>query len=442
MFHKHSYLLSRVMNSSSFLNSSNSLPSLNAPEYWHQSVRVHLYFFAFTVEAPVLSVQSTTATTISLSWTSAGLMVDNYEVMWQRDTSGDCPDQDVGSNTLNDGSTSYIITGLEESSNYTITVIATNANEIATSNYVTGFTQESGLIMSLLEFSKIGRHASDLLYTFLSAPSTSPTSVSVSEVTPSTITVQWGAVDCIHRNGDITGYTVQYGVQGNGSIQTVSVPGGGSTQTIISRLTSSTTYFIEVAAVNSAGTGVYSNAMMQLTQGIISYTILNNLHFIHSLQSFSLVKPPVLSVIESTAVTAISLFWTSAGSVVDSYEVLWQRDNSGDCPDENHGSMSITDGSTSYMITGLEEDSSYSITVEAVNSIGMVTSNTATAMTQETGKQQIFVNTQPGCMKQCHIPIFLQCLLPHLLMWECRVAHSPASLSTGKQWTASTAMET
>ena len=47
--------------------------------------------------------------------------------------------------------------------------------------------------------------------------------------------------------------------------------------------------------------------------------------------------------------------------------------------------MSITDGSTSYMITGLEEDSSYSITVEAMNSIGTATSNTATGMTQEAG---------------------------------------------------------
>ena len=74
--------------------------------------------------------------------------------------------------------------------------------------------------------------------------------------------------------------------------------------------------------------------------------------------------------------------------MVDSYEVMWQRDTSGDCPDEDEGSMSITDGSTSYMITGLEEDSSYSITVEAMNSIGMATSNTTTGMTQEASKQQ------------------------------------------------------
>ena len=76
-------------------------------------------------------------------------------MMWQRDTSGDCPDENEGSTTLTDGSTSYIITGLEESSNYTITVIATNANVMEISNSVTGFTQESGAIMSLLHLCNI-----------------------------------------------------------------------------------------------------------------------------------------------------------------------------------------------------------------------------------------------------------------------------------------------
>ena len=94
--------------------------------------------------------------------------------------------------------------------------------------------------------------------------------MSVSEVTSSSITVQWGAMDCIHRNGDITGYSVRYGVQGSGSTQTVSVSGGGATMTTISGLTASTHYSIEVAAVNSADTGVYSNVIMQLIQGIVS----------------------------------------------------------------------------------------------------------------------------------------------------------------------------
>ena len=98
----------------------------------------------------------------------------------------------------------------------------------------------------------------------LEAPTDAPTSVSVSEVTFSSITVQWGAVDCIHRNGDITGYSVRYGVEGSGSTQIESVSGSGATQTIISGLEHSTTYTIEVAAVNSAGTGVYSTPITVL----------------------------------------------------------------------------------------------------------------------------------------------------------------------------------
>ena len=80
-------------------------------------------------------------------------------------------------------------------------------------------------------------------------------------MTSSSITVQWGAVDCIHRNGDITGYSVLHGVQGSGSAQTETVRGGNTTKTTISGLAPSTSYMIEVAAVNSAGIGVYSDPL-------------------------------------------------------------------------------------------------------------------------------------------------------------------------------------
>ena len=99
------------------------------------------------------------------------------------------------------------------------------------------------------------------------APSAPPTSVSTSAVTSSSITVQWGAVDCIHRNGDITGYSVRYGEQGSGSTQTESVSGGATTEATISGLAAGTNYSIEVAAGNSAGTGVYSNLLPALTSG-------------------------------------------------------------------------------------------------------------------------------------------------------------------------------
>ena len=103
------------------------------------------------------------------------------------------------------------------------------------------------------------------MHLFPPAPSAAPSNVSVSAVTSSSITVQWGAVDCIHRNGDITGYSVRYGVQGSGSTEMKDDIGGGAIQTIISGLMPSTNYSIEVAAVNSAGTGVYSPVIMKET---------------------------------------------------------------------------------------------------------------------------------------------------------------------------------
>ena len=77
-------------------------------------------------------------------------------------------------------------------------------------------------------------------------------------MTSSSITVQWGAVPCIHRNGDITGYSVQYREVGSGSIQNVSVSGDSITEATISNLISSTIYTIEVAAVNSEDIGQVS----------------------------------------------------------------------------------------------------------------------------------------------------------------------------------------
>ena len=102
---------------------------------------------------------------------------------------------------------------------------------------------------------------------FPSAPSAPPTPVNTSDVTSSSITVQWGPVDCIHHNGDITGYSVQYGVQGSGSSQTVSVSGGATTETTITGLTPSTTYSIEVAAMNTINTGEYSDSLSVITEG-------------------------------------------------------------------------------------------------------------------------------------------------------------------------------
>ena len=101
----------------------------------------------------------------------------------------------------------------------------------------------------------------------LSAPSVPPSSVNVSVENSTAISVQWGMVPCIHQNGPITGYSVRYGVMGSGSSQSVNVSGASKTGTMISDLMSSTTYDVQVAAMNDNGTGVYSSNESALTQG-------------------------------------------------------------------------------------------------------------------------------------------------------------------------------
>ena len=69
-------------------------------------------------------------------------------MMWQRDTSGECPDEDEGSTTITGGSTSYDIMGLAGISSYSITVIATNiAGSSAVSDAVTAMTGMAGALL-------------------------------------------------------------------------------------------------------------------------------------------------------------------------------------------------------------------------------------------------------------------------------------------------------
>ena len=89
----------------------------------------------------------------------------------------------------------------------------------------------------------------------------------------------------------------------------------------------------------------------------------------------------------ATAATSISVLWTSGGSEGVRYEVVWQRNTSVGCPDEDTGTNNLTGGSmTSYTIPDLEEDSEYSITVTASNSLGNESSEPVTEMTMIAGE--------------------------------------------------------
>ena len=85
-------------------------------------------------------------------------------------------------------------------------------------------------------------------------PSAGPASVTAGTVTVNSITVQWEEVPCLHRNGEITGYTVVARTSGE-VVKSVNVDVDDGREATVSGLTPNTQYSVSVVAVNSAGTG-------------------------------------------------------------------------------------------------------------------------------------------------------------------------------------------
>ena len=168
---------------------------------------------------------------------------------------------------------------------------------------------------------------------------------------------------------------------GSGSPQTVTV---SEREVTIQDLMSSTTYSIEVAAVNSAGVGVYSYPIKTTKSKPSCIKLFNSstriafLHlqvsicvFLHYLCIISVPGQPSVTVTAITA-TSISLSWSvPSGSVVTSSEVMWREASSGT---SEGTSGSLTD--TSYTIDQLESNT---ITVTVSNIAGSTDSHPITS---------------------------------------------------------------
>ena len=105
---------------------------------------------------PSVTVNSTMATSISLSWSvPMGSVVESYVVMWERDISaGECNDEDLNTTTISGSSTSHTIMELEENSTYTITVTASNGAGDVVSDSVSGVTAEASEYFDSLQLSQ------------------------------------------------------------------------------------------------------------------------------------------------------------------------------------------------------------------------------------------------------------------------------------------------
>ena len=87
------------------------------------------------------------------------------------------------------------------------------------------------------------------------APTAPPADINSYDVVPKSFSIRWEMVPCIHRNGDITGYSVQ--IEGNGTMETRPVTGANVLMTSFTGLLADTHYTVAVAGENSISVGVY-----------------------------------------------------------------------------------------------------------------------------------------------------------------------------------------
>ena len=86
------------------------------------------------------------ATTISLSWTQSGSSVDRYTVSYNYTIRGCGSGPVSGSVEISDGNArSFTLTGLEEDTDYNITLTALRRNRQVNSNTISTTTSTAGL---------------------------------------------------------------------------------------------------------------------------------------------------------------------------------------------------------------------------------------------------------------------------------------------------------
>ena len=139
--------------------------------------------------------------------------------------------------------------------------------------------------------------------------------MTVTDVTSSTITVQWGSVPCIHQNGNITGYSVTIEAIKTGSTQTLYISGASTTlsHTTFSHLTPETAYEIRVAGANTEGTGVSTN---------ISATTLAGTNIIQLLFPHIISRYVTLSIKDNMTSSSLAVLVPTVGSLLGSLLLL------------------------------------------------------------------------------------------------------------------------
>ena len=185
------------------------------------------------------------------------------------------------------------------------------------------------------------------------------------------IQVNWTEVAEIDQNGIITEYEVMYeplmtfGVLNTTTIRTMNL------FTVLYELEEYVEYNISVRAYTQVGPGPYSVGTMNITfeDGELKLTMGT---FKFTICTFTIIAVPSSSPsnVSATAVssTEISVMWQEVAAIdrngnITQYEITYNG--------ESENQSNLTDGNArSFIITGLDEFSNYSISVRAYTSVG------------------------------------------------------------------------
>ena len=111
---------------------------------------------------------------------------------------------------------------------------------------------------------------------FSAVPSAAPANFSLVSQTPTSVTVTWEPVLCMYHNGVITGYVIKYKELNTGLVGNKTIAGHNMRVFEITGLKPSTQYEIKIAAVNSVGTGPFTNKSIDaMTLGVMQPSTTN-----------------------------------------------------------------------------------------------------------------------------------------------------------------------
>ena len=96
------------------------------------------------------------------------------------------------------------------------------------------------------------------------APSAAPGGLMQTKIGSSYLEIVWSDVDYFLLNGLLTGYNIQYGVEGSGKMTTVFQPGPSRIRNITG-LQFATTYAVRVGVVSTGGNSSLSSAIRAAT---------------------------------------------------------------------------------------------------------------------------------------------------------------------------------